>query len=283
MKKILCVMACVLALCGSSVARAVEWLDYEYTNEDGVKVVDVDAYNAAVAAERVAADGYANEYLIAHWWYTGEGGKQHFDNAGFEADYALFLAEKQKEVVPEPPPAPQDPPQKNVESAGTTDGEQSPSDSGSDGRIPVGSYVDEAGNVFSPNGELLSPGTTPAPNLRPGDSVPGDVLDTENPPADTPAENSTPIYHVTDLRNTDNPSSTPLAGLKALIVSIFGEYTPVMTTTAITETVGNETTTSLVDTVAPGAAGVDYAWLAGVLLFAVLLFCLLKLLGGVLK
>lgn len=283
MKKILCVMACVLALCGSSVARAVEWLDYEYTNEDGVKVVDVDAYNAAVAAERVAADGYANEYLIAHWWYTGEDGKQHFDNAGFEADYALFLAEKQKEVVPEPPPAPQDPPQENVESAGTTDGEQSPADSGSDGRIPVGSYVDEAGNVFSPNGELLSPGTTPAPNLRPDDSVPGDVLDTENPPADTPAENSTPVYHVTDLRNTDNPSSTPLAGLKALIVSIFGEYTPVMTTTAITETVGNETTTSLVDTVAPGAAGVDYAWLAGVLLFAVLLFCLLKLLGGVLK
>ncbi len=283
MKKILCVMACVLALCGSSVARAVEWLDYEYTNEDGVKVVDVDAYNAAVAAERVAADGYANEYLIAHWWYTGEDGMQHFDNAGFEADYALFLAEKQKEVVPEPPPAPQDPPQENVESAGTTDGEQSPADSGSDGRIPVGSYVDEAGNVFSPNGELLSPGTTPAPNLRPDDSVPGDVLDTENPPADTPAENSTPVYHVTDLRNTDNPSSTPLAGLKALIVSIFGEYTPVMTTTAITETVGNETTTSLVDTVAPGAAGVDYAWLAGVLLFAVLLFCLLKLLGGVLK
>lgn len=276
MKKILCVVACVLALCGSSVARAVEWLDYEYTNEDGVKVVDVDAYNAAVAAERVAADGYANEYLIAHWWYTGEDGKQHFDNAGFEADYALFLAEKQKEVVPEPP-------QENVESAGTTDGEQSPADSGSDGRIPVGSYVDEAGNVFSPNGELLSPGTTPALNLRPDDSVPGDVLDTENPPADTPAENSTPVYHVTDLRNTDNPSSTPLAGLKALIVSIFGEYTPVMTTTAITETVGNETTTSLVDTVAPGAAGVDYAWLAGVLLFAVLLFCLLKLLGGVLK
>lgn len=276
MKKILCVVACVLALCGSSVARAVEWLDYEYTNEDGVKVVDVDAYNAAVAAERVAADGYANEYLIAHWWYTGEDGKQHFDNAGFEADYALFLAEKQKEVVPEPP-------QENVESAGTTDGEQSPADSGSDGRIPVGSYVDEAGNVFSPNGELLSPGTTPALNLRPDDSVPGDVLDTENPPADAPAENSTPVYHVTDLRNTDNPSSTPLAGLKALIVSIFGEYTPVMTTTAITETVGNETTTSLVDTVAPGAAGVDYAWLAGVLLFAVLLFCLLKLLGGVLK
>ena len=39
----------------------------------------------------------------------------------------------------------------------------------------------------------------------------------------------------------------------------------------------------LVETVAPGAAGVDYEWLAGVFLFGILLFCLMKLLGGVLK
>lgn len=286
-------MACVLALCGSSVARAVEWLDYEYTNEDGVKVVDVDAYNAAVAAERVAADGYANEYLIAHWWYTGEDGKQHFDNAGFEADYALFLAEKQKEVVPEPPPAPQDPPQENVESAGTTDGEQSPSDSGSDGRIPVGSYVDEAGNVFSPNGELLSPGTTPAPNLRPDDSVPGDVPLNSDVVTDVEVlttiaglvsdiADDTPTYVVSDLRPSNPPVVVP-SGLKALVVSIFGEYEPIMTTELVSETVGETVYQYYVDTVAPGAAGIDYEWLAGVLLFAVLLFCLLKLLGGVLK
>ena len=39
----------------------------------------------------------------------------------------------------------------------------------------------------------------------------------------------------------------------------------------------------LVETVASGAAGVDYEWLAGVFLFGILLFCLMKLLGGVLK
>lgn len=71
--------------------------------------------------------------------------------------------------------------------------------------------------------------------------------------------------------------------MKALVVSIFGEYEPVMTTAAVTETVGEETTTTLVDTVASGAAGVDYEWLAGVFLFGILLFCLMRLLGGILK
>ena len=74
-----------------------------------------------------------------------------------------------------------------------------------------------------------------------------------------------------------------LDGLKALISSIFGEYTPITTTSVITETVGNDTRQYLVETVAPGAAGVDYEWLAGVFLFGILLYCLMRLLGGVLK
>ena len=74
-----------------------------------------------------------------------------------------------------------------------------------------------------------------------------------------------------------------LSGLKALISSIFGEYTPITTTAVITETVGENVNQYLVETVASGAAGVDYEWLAGVFLFGILLFCLMKLLGGVLK
>lgn len=76
---------------------------------------------------------------------------------------------------------------------------------------------------------------------------------------------------------------TDMITLKSLIISIFGEYTPVMTTAIVTETVDNETTTTLFDVVAGGAAGVDYAWIAGVFLFGILLFCLMKLLGGILK
>lgn len=74
-----------------------------------------------------------------------------------------------------------------------------------------------------------------------------------------------------------------IGGLKSLIISIFGEYTPVNTTMAITETVDNTVTTTLVDAVASGAAGVDYEWLAGVFLFGIMLYCLFKLLGGILS
>ena len=82
------------------------------------------------------------------------------------------------------------------------------------------------------------------------------------------------------------PASPPvevLTGLKSLVTSIFGEYTPVTTTSIVSQTVGNDTHQYLVETVAPGAAGVDYEWLSGVFLFGILLFCFMKLLGGVLK
>lgn len=74
-----------------------------------------------------------------------------------------------------------------------------------------------------------------------------------------------------------------LSGLKALIVSIFGEYTPVMTQTPITETVDGVTTTTMVDVVASGAAGIDYAWIAGVVLFGILLYCVMRIFGSVLN
>lgn len=91
-----------------------------------------------------------------------------------------------------------------------------------------------------------------------------------------------PVWSVEDLR-PEEATVEVLSGLKALVTSIFGEYTPVTTTSVVSQTVGNDTQQYLVETVAPGAAGVDYEWLAGVFLFGILLFCLMKLLGGVLK
>ena len=91
-----------------------------------------------------------------------------------------------------------------------------------------------------------------------------------------------PLWYVEDLRPADPPVEI-LTGLKSMVTSIFGEYTPVMTTSVISETVGNDTHQYLVETVAPGAAGVDYEWVAGVLLFAIMLYCFMKLLGGILK
>lgn len=94
--------------------------------------------------------------------------------------------------------------------------------------------------------------------------------------------NSDPT-NVPAVEPDDPDGGNSVSDLKSLIVSIFGEYTPVNTTMAITETVDNTVTTTLVDAVASGAAGVDYEWLAGVFLFGIMLFCLFKLLGGILS
>lgn len=50
-------------------------------------------------------------------------------------------------------------------------------------RYPVGSYIDEAGNVWSQEGELLSPGTTPAMELA--EAVPVEETVTGDPTMDT--------------------------------------------------------------------------------------------------
>ncbi len=62
--------------------------------------------------------------------------------------------------------------------------------------------------------------------------------------------------------------------------SIFGEYQP-QTYTVTTYLPDGSSVTSV--EVVPGLAGLDYSWIAGVGLFALFLFCLLKLIGGVVK
>lgn len=97
-------------------------------------------------------------------------------------------------------------------------------------------------------------------------------------------ESSSMVYVLNDMRSDVGVSDTILAdGLKGVIQSIFGVYEPVTTTAAFTETVDGETVTTLVDVVADGAAGVDYEYISGVILFGVMLFCLFKLLGGILS
>ena len=158
-----------------------------------------------------------------------------------------------------------------------------PVDTGDDDKYPVGSYVDAAGNVYSPSGTLLSPGTTPAVGPAASLSLAAIVSSALDTAETAPSEVEGPVYHLADLRpDTDLSASAPV-GLKALIVSIFGEYTPVTTTSVVSESAGTEVNQYLVETVAPGAAGVDYEWIAGVFLFGILLYCLMKLLGGVLK
>lgn len=92
-----------------------------------------------------------------------------------------------------------------------------------------------------------------------------------------------PEYSVYDVRGSSAVDADDASGLKSLIVSIFGEYTPVMSAIAVTEGTGDQVTTTIIDTVADGAAGVDWEWLSGVFLFGILLYCLMRMLGGIVR
>lgn len=67
--------------------------------------------------------------------------------------------------------------------------------------------------------------------------------------------------------------------MKDLIISLFGRYEPVMTSDVIYTEVDGVLTSEVVDVVASGAAGLDWPWIMGVLLFAIVLWSLFRILG----
>ena len=126
---------------------------------------------------------------------------------------------------------------------------------------------------------------------------PPTVLDTPDVPAGLGGLDA-PAYDVTEAPNGDIiieehsyirtvdilglPASFNLDDLtmRSALVAIFGEYTPK------TQTVSTYYDGQLLDTsteYVPGLAGADMEWIAGVIVFTVLLYCLMKLLGGVFK
>lgn len=273
MKRVLVALLCFCVL--SVPALAVELSDFETTADTGETYVDRDAYNAAVAAEKIAAAGLPLD--VDSYWVTNWLGITYFDNEAFEFAYAEAFA------------ASQEPEQSDGADYAFTDtaaSDEPTDDVSADDKYPLGSFVDEEGNVYSPEGELLSSGSQPVSYL---DTI-GSLLDAVPDSSDEMlADNEEPephIYNVVDLRSDAGllpAAEGDLSGLKSLVLSIFGEYAPVKTTSTVIETVDGVTTTTLIDVVAAGAAGVDYAWISGVFLFGILLFCLMKLLGGILK
>lgn len=65
--------------------------------------------------------------------------------------------------------------------------------------------------------------------------------------------------------------------MKNLIIELFGEYTPVSYMENVYDAAGEIVNTQ--EVVASGVAGVDWPWLVGVLLFALVLYSLFRLLG----
>ncbi len=295
MKK--CIAAILCVLCTLSAAAFAAESEPDYIAE----------YEALCGKQPVADDYFSGEEFQAAYdvWFAGLEAYvsvRHDEWARQRAEAeeaARKAAEEQTAPVEAAPITP-------IESAGAKN-EIDSSVSVSPG--PAAQYpdrvrVDLAGNIYSLDGRLLSPGTTPAmePNntLASGSGEDDAILSGEldnpdgvpvNADADTLAliaelvsdiAADPSVSTVEDLRPA-NPPAEVLTGMKALVTSIFGEYTPITTTSVVSRTTGNDTQQYLLETVAPGAAGVDYEWVAGVVLFAVMLFCFMKLLGGVLK
>lgn len=64
--------------------------------------------------------------------------------------------------------------------------------------------------------------------------------------------------------------------MREVLRSIFGTYTPI----SVTETTADGAT---VVRYLNGLAGVDWEYVGGVLLFSIVLYCLFRILGGVMK
>lgn len=74
-----------------------------------------------------------------------------------------------------------------------------------------------------------------------------------------------------------DPEQPDREGLAGVVSSIFGEYTPRTYTTSTY--IDGEVVMGM--EIVPGLAGLDWPWLVGAALFAIILFCLFKLLGGI--
>lgn len=86
-----------------------------------------------------------------------------------------------------------------------------------------------------------------------------------------------PASGMAELLTSDGEAA---AKLPALLQELFGEYTP--RTQTVTEYLSDGTSVTYQEYV-PGVAGMDIPWLAAVGLFGLFCFCVLKLIGGVIK
>lgn len=82
---------------------------------------------------------------------------------------------------------------------------------------------------------------------------------------------------------TVEPDEVPSDGftdLRKAIVSIFGKYTP--RTQTVTRHLDDGTEVTYTEYV-PGIAGMDFEWIFSATVFALVVFCVFKLIGGIFK
>ena len=98
---------------------------------------------------------------------------------------------------------------------------------------------------------------------------------TVNTPVSVTVEDNSPVI----VTGTDAGSAVRSAFVSAL-VAIFGEYTPL--TQSVTTYFADGTSVESVQYVS-GIAGLDWTWISGVILFCIVIYCIFRMIGGVLK
>lgn len=111
----------------------------------------------------------------------------------------------------------------------------------------------------------------PAPAAATPDPAPVPVEEAEDAPEESPA------VYAAYSSSYINEATTPGTPLSEAIAELFGEYTP--RTQTVTEYLSDGATTTH-EEVIPGLAGLDWQWLAGVTIFTVFLYCVLRIIGG---
>lgn len=99
------------------------------------------------------------------------------------------------------------------------------------------------------------------------------------PPVELPVD-SEPVLARQTVKTLDIPDFEDSAVLSSLMQSVFGEYVP--RTQTVTETAPDGSTMTYTECV-PGLAGLDWYWISGVALFALVLLSFMKMVGVLLK
>lgn len=158
-------------------------------------------------------------------------------------------------------------------------------------------------NLADPNFSLLDPepevDTTPAeaPSSAEDPSATEDPVSAVEPSvSDLEEEDPLPTwdeymseqassYSVLSVADLDDPVYDSGSGesqtMKDVIVQVFGEYSP--RTQTVTQYLSDGSVLDTATEIVPGVAGMDWQWISGVALFAVVLFSFLKMVGVLLK
>ena len=121
----------------------------------------------------------------------------------------------------------------------------------------------------------------PVVNVDPPDVHVEVVLPSAAPTAEptaTPVPTATPepVQVTTSLSDTSDPEK---GSLKSIILQVFGDYEP--RTQTIETSQGDQQT--IQTEIVPGVAGVDWPWLAGVLVFSIAFYGFFRILGVLIR